>query len=329
LSRRPNRTAPKPALPHLKSMLENTDDLRLMCMFWAIDAVQSGREKEAKKFLVHPEAAATDALDSPYAVYKWDLETLINLTLNNLKSRLPFKMWPSINTRDFNTVADLVNTLRAVEDDESEVRIDVSNILLEMHRISHRQFAWQRGWVRTSDIYRHLYIYGQGLCAEYFEKTHSLTVADFVSVAFGLYAVLLRGPWTDHLTGMDLVGIDEDTVKKAHALLSGEVWAVRRESRKLLARFEEKLGTTLPVIYQPSYLRIKPVLYSVALNKYIAPLPDLIMLRATVGLYYDLAPAGTTVMNDSNARFEEYARRSIKAYCPDFEPEPAFQYRHQ
>lgn len=329
MSRRPKRNTPKPALPYVKNMLAHTDDVNLLCMFWAIDAIQSGREKQAKRYLPHPEAAATDTLDSPFAVYKWDIETLIGLTLNTLKSNLPPQMRSPLNTHDFNKVADLVNALRSVEDDETELRINVSNILLEMHRISHRQFAWQRGWVRTIDIYRYLYLYGQGKCADYFKATYGVTVADFVGVAFGLYATLRNAPWSGYLTGMELVGIDEEAVKRTYAMISGEVWTLRRESRKLLEKFEANLQATLPVIYQPSYLRVKPVIYSAPLNKYIAPLPELIMLRATLGLYYDLSPGGAPLLNDANARFEEYARHSIKAHCPQFNPEPAFKYRYE
>jgi hypothetical protein len=299
-------------------------------MFWALHAIQSGRAAKAKRFLAYPPEAATTAYDSKFAVYKWDLETLICLTLNTPKANLPTWLVKPVNTRQFNTVAELVNSLRAVEDDESEIRINNSNILLEMHRVAHRQFAWQRGWARTVDIYRYLYIYGQGQCAEYFEKTFGLTISDFFGVSFGLFAILQEGPWSKRITGMELLGIGEDAVDKTYNILSDEIWAVRRESMKLLKKFEDRLGTKLHLIYQPSYLRVKPILRSASLhNQYIAPLPELIMLRSTLGLYYDLAPGGTTVMNDANARFEEYARRSIKAYCPDFDPAPAVPYLYK
>jgi hypothetical protein len=52
------------------------------------------------------------------------------------------------------------------------------------------------------------------------------------------------------------------------------------------------------------------------------------MLRATLGLYYDLVGGGTKITNDANARFEEYARRSIKTLCPGFDPAPAVQYAY-
>ncbi|EJC70437.1 hypothetical protein Rleg5DRAFT_6245 [Rhizobium leguminosarum bv. viciae WSM1455] len=296
-------------------------------MFWATGALQSDNPERAKKFLAYPPQAATPDIGSKYAVYKWDLETLITLALNTPKTNLPQFLMQPIDTRQFNSVAELVNALRAVEEDDTETRLNTDNILLEMHRVSHRQFAWQRGWARSADIYRYLYIYGQGACAEYFETTYGVSISDFFGVAFGVFAILRNGLWTGRITGMELLGIGEDAVTKTYGLLSTEIWTTRRESLKLLQKFENSLNITLPVVYQPSFLRVKPLIRSSGLqDKYIAPLPDLIMLRATLGLYYDLAPGGTTIMNDATARFEEYARKSIKALLPALDPAPAEQY---
>ena len=71
---------------------------------------------------------------------------------------------------------------------------------------------------------------------------------------------------------------------------------------------------------------MKPLIRTAVHNTYIAPLPSLILLRATVGLYYDIIKGGTPVLNDANARFEEYARTALTTYCPAFEASPAVKY---
>ncbi|CAN7680652.1 hypothetical protein LJR235_005376 [Pararhizobium sp. LjRoot235] len=323
------RTAPKPALPYLKSMLSHTDDLRLLRMFWAIHALQGRKHQRADKFLDYPPQAESPGIGSKFAVYPWDLETLIGLTLTTPKAFVPPWRQHPVDTKQFNTVVELVNTLRAVEEDESEVRIQTSNILLEMHRIGHRQFAWQRGWVRSMDVYRYLYIYGQGLCAEHFQKTHGLSILDFFGVCFALYAVHVEKPWISRINGVEeMLHISSEAVEKAISLVSGERWQVRRGATDLLDLFEERLKVNLPVIYRPSYLRIKPLIRTARAydDLYCAPLPELLMMRGTLGLYYDIASGGTPVTNDANARFEEYARRAIRAQCPEFNPAPAEKY---
>lgn len=315
-------------MPILKKKLSDTDDAAFLCMVWAIHAIQDGRAAKAARFLNYPKEAATTKIDSEYAAHKWDLETLITLNFNIPKTTEPVWRQQPMNTSSFNTVADIVNLLRASEDHESDGRVDHTNILLELHRIAHRQFAWQRGFARTEDIYRYLYIYGQGECAAYFEKTHGISVMDFFTVAFGHFGHLIQGPWMERVSNMDALRVSQSTIDRSLQLLSGDIWEVRRESQALLRKFEKSLGSRLPLAYQPSYLRLKPIIRrAVGLqDRYIAPLPTLIVLRATMGLYYDLQSGGVTVTNDATKRFEEYARRSIKAHCSAFEPVPAITY---
>ncbi|TIT72668.1 MAG: hypothetical protein E5W60_04405, partial [Mesorhizobium sp.] len=237
---------------------------------------------------------------------------------------------PSLDTKDFNSIVDLVNTLRNVEGEESKVRVDATNILIEMHRISHRQFAWQNGWVNRADIYRYLYVYGQGDSASYFEQTYGLSVAHFFGACFTIYLGLLEGPWSPQIEHVNQLGISSDEVKQTYNMISDEIWGIRRGAQKLLRHFEDRMKVALPVIYQPSYIRVKPVFRSAAMNNFvISPLPSLIMLRATLGLYYDLSPGGTAIMNDATNRFEDYSRKVIKEYCPDFEVLPAEKYKHE
>lgn len=300
-----------------------------MCMFWALDAIQSGRVKQGKPFLRHPPEAATAEPFTRYTVQRWDTETLIQQALITPKNDWSMSSRPSLDTKDFNSVVELVNTLRDVEEDENKVRIDATNILIEMHRISHRQFAWQNGWVNRADIYRYLYVYGQGDSAAYFERTYGISVPQFFGACFAIYMSLLEGPWSPRIENVDQLGISAAAVKQTYSMISDEIWAVRRGAQKLLRQFEERMKVALPVIYQPSYIRVKPVFRSAAMNDFvIAPLPSLIMLRATLGLYYDLSPGGTAIMNDATNRFEDYSRKVIKEYCPDFEVLPAETYKH-
>lgn len=319
---------PKAALPSLRRSLSDVDDPAFLCMIWAVHAIQDDRVGLATKFLKHPKEAGTTEIGSRYSIYRWDLETLITIDLNTPKTARPIWWSKRLDMRDFNTVADIVNLLRAVEEHESSMRIDHTNVLLELHRIAHRQFSWQRGFGQPRDIYRYLYIYGQGECGAYFQKAYGLTVPDFFAVAFGHFSYLSHGPWMARIHDLELLGLSQDAINKSLDLLSGDIWAVRRESQKLLAKFEKSMGITLPVIYQPSYLRVKPIIRrAVGLrDEYIAPLPMLIMMRATRGLYYDLQSGGTTITNAATKRFEEYAARSIKAHCPDFEPAASVKY---
>jgi len=84
----------------------------------------------------------------------------------------------------------------------------------------------------------------------------------------------------------------------------------------------EKAGQTkdLRVSYLPSSIREFPVISASHLpGKYHAPLPQLIIFRATSGLYYDLRRGPQRLLDEANRRFEEYARKIINARLPRFE----------
>ncbi|RFB82349.1 hypothetical protein B5K08_32150 [Rhizobium leguminosarum bv. trifolii] len=316
------------ALPKLRQMMADTNDPEFMCMIWSVHAIQDRVFRNSARYFNFPKQAATSDFLSEWRAQKWDLETLVTLYLNTPKGNRPFWQCSPMNTREFDTVASLVNLLFAAQDFEGRGRIDHTNIMLEMHRISHRQFAWQRGFVRSVDVYRALYIYGQGECARFFQEAYGVSIMDFFTVAFAHMGYLAQGPWSKRVSNIDILGVSQDAIDKSLALLSADIWDMRRESMKLLAKFEKSLGISLPVIYQPSYLRIRPIIRrgQASGDLYIAPFPELITFRATVGLYYDLQPGGTMVTNDAATRFEEYGRKVLKAYCPAFDPMPAVQY---
>ncbi|MQW88652.1 hypothetical protein [Sinorhizobium saheli] len=97
--------------------------------------------------------------------YKWEMESIITLTLNMQKDVVPDFMKCPIDTTEFSEFADTMNLLKAVEQEDSK-KLTGDTIMREFHRIAHRQFPWQTGWENVANIYRHVFIYGQGQCAE-------------------------------------------------------------------------------------------------------------------------------------------------------------------
>jgi hypothetical protein len=67
-------------LKQLVKMFARANDAALLQMIWAVDALQSGREAVAKRYLstYPPEAAAKSSIPpSPFSIHRWELETLI------------------------------------------------------------------------------------------------------------------------------------------------------------------------------------------------------------------------------------------------------------
>ena len=172
----------------LRELLSIADDEAFFQMVWAIDALQSGRADAAAHCIRFPQEAATSDMSSRFAVYKWDLETLIGQLLITPKSKRRNSSIPLLNCTRFAAGATAVNHLRKLEDAEVRIYLEHSNALREVHRIGQRQFPWQRGYFDVVQLYRYAYIYGQGECAAYFERTCGLTINDFSLIGFALYA---------------------------------------------------------------------------------------------------------------------------------------------
>jgi hypothetical protein len=143
-------------------------DENFLQMVWAIDALQSGREQAAARYIKYPREAATTSSDSRYALRKWDLETLVVQLLVTPKLKRHDGPNRETNCALFLAGATAVNHLRELENAESGIYLRRYSVLNEMHRIGYRQFPWQRGYVDGTELYRSAYVYGGDQCQAHF-----------------------------------------------------------------------------------------------------------------------------------------------------------------
>jgi hypothetical protein len=88
-----------------------------------------------------------------------------------------------------------------------------------------------------------------------------------------------------------------------------------------------KHGRPIPTAFLPSILRRYPLLcLNDEANDFIAPIPEVLLMRVTSGLYYDLIPGGQALLNEANDRFEEYFAAYIDAMMERFKVRRAYRY---
>ena len=284
----------------LVTKLASADDAAFLRMLWALNALQTGRADDARRFLgPHPPDAETEGIFGPHAIYPWELETITNELLVAPKGR--YQVLPCHN---WNTIGQLVNQLRAVENAEYGARRGEVNILVEMGRIGARQFPWQRGHFGIPQLYRNAFVYGQGECSAYLLQSTGLTASDMTLVGFFLLSAFYREPAirpAEHLDLLHEFGIERQALDAALNRIARPIVEVRREARELRKGDE-------PIAYRPSILRRFPCLRLGPRNRtLVAPLPDLIMDRVTNGLFYDVIGGGGPVRKEIGRRFETYA----------------------
>jgi hypothetical protein len=229
----------------------------------------------------------------------------------------------------FNSVAELVNRLRKLEDLESAVylRSGPFNVLGELHRIAQRQFHWQRGYLNLPQFYRYAFIYAQGKCGEYFEKTYGLPITELNFVGFALFTQSMRLPWISRTFTVPELELTTDLMKRALPLLLISADRARDETKKITADVNVRHGRTIPTAFLPSILRRHPlVCLNDEANEFIAPIPEVLLMRVTSGLYYDLIPGGQALLNEANDRFEEYCAAYIDALMERFKATRTYRY---
>jgi hypothetical protein len=75
-------------LRQLRKIFARANDHAFLQMIWAIDALQNDREEVAAQYLkTYPQAAAQSTLTNPYAIHRWELETLLVQLFLTLRAR--------------------------------------------------------------------------------------------------------------------------------------------------------------------------------------------------------------------------------------------------
>ncbi|WP_242098616.1 hypothetical protein [Sphingomonas sp. CROZ-RG-20F-R02-07] len=271
--------------------LSLADDRAFLTMVWAVDALQNGRSEEA---LRHLYAVPAEDFTDRNAVRGWELETLANEVLSNLKN----PHYRLFDTQRWESIANLVNVLRRLENAEYGARRGNVPILREMYRIGNRQFEWQRGFFDIPQFYRHTFIYGQGDSAEYFRATHGIDIADMGLMGFALLAAFSDQPIYDRRGDLGLIGIAPDVRERVLARLTAPVADMRALATQVRANGAD-------TAYRPSVLRRYPLISAGHGRRMLhAPLPQLIAARVTSGLFYDVVDGGGPLRADYGHRFE-------------------------
>ncbi len=297
----------------LNGLLAKADDEAFFVMMWATSALQSGRPERAKRFLTFPSQAATSDISSPFAVHAWVRETLLNevLTIPKL-SRQKGRRIRQLDCGTFRAVAAVANALRELENAEDGLTLERVSVLQEMHRLAQRQFEWQRGFVSYPQLYRAGILYGGERARSFFSANYGFTLDEFSLSCFALRAILLNSPAVMRGNNMDYIGISKDKLDAVFGLIA----ITHLEARRMA--YELRLGGG-HIGYKRSVLRQYPcVAFGEVGERVHAPLPDLITLRATSGLFYDFVKASDDARNEISGNFEKYCRDLLRTMLPSF-----------
>ncbi len=296
----------------LNRYLELAPDEASIQLIWAANAIQTDQPDAALRYLKNvPPGAVTTEMTSKLALYKWELETLVNELLIVRKRQKQIRgQWRELDCSRYDALQNMVRALRRLENAESGLRLKKMNVLDEMPRISARQFDWQLGWFNVPQFYRSAFVYGQGASADYFEATHGLTINEFSLIGFALHTNFWEYPIIMRNFDWAPMPLTREKFESALRLLCLPMADARQKASGLYRRFQT-------IAHQPSVLRQFPCISFGEHNERIrSPLPQLILERVTGGVFYDIVGAGGEVREEYGRRFEDYSLRYLQASLP-------------
>lgn len=215
----------------------------------------------------------------------------------------------------------MLNCLGGLENAEDGLTLQRINVMREMHRLTQRQFEWQRSFVTYQQLYRSGYIYGGDLTKAHFEQQYDFSMDDFSLSCFALRAIYNEHPIIRANGGLSAVGISRETLEKIFRVIS----LPHDQARRMASDLRAGAGH---VAYKRSVFRQYPCIAFGVRNEMIhSPLPDLIVLRGTAGLFYDVMRADGGVRNEISDKFECYCRDLLSNYLGSGEVRRSFSYR--
>lgn len=305
----------------LDRLLKAADDGPFLDLVWAARALQSNNERFARRVISYPSEAATARLGDDLYLPEWDLETVVNerLALPPTLPPPPGEMRRRLVADKFSTLEQIVQLSRALENADMGILLRRMDVIEEIRRLSHRQFEWQRGYVNGTQIYRWSFLYsGPRTKAAFADKT-GIEISEFIRFALFLRALFSQMPaWRPGVLNRAME-FSDDQVRAGLDLLSAPLNVARSRA----AKFQGESWTSA---YRPSQLRGSPMIAFPG-GLYRAPLRDLLVVRATSGLYYDLVGSPGGVRNEVADRFEQYARDLLAAALPKFQVTASPRYR--
>lgn len=244
------------------------------------------------------------AADLPQAlVAEWTLEQLAREVIRHAgevaQNGQTLRRWA--------TLADIVGSLRELEEAIYAEFVGEGQIHLELMRISHRQFAWQQhppNWRTTIRYYK---LFNRDDIVALCEGATGLTVHEIYVIGMAFLGMFLGHARSLEQVEVELPGIDQARVERFMRMNSLTLAELSNSLRD-----EHQLDGSFP--YRYSSLREFPLvrIQHGGVREIACPIPTLLFWRMTFGLYYDLrAVAGFPIAFGRS--FEHYVGEVLHA----------------
>lgn len=290
----------------LKKCLKRTRLRDLLIQVWSVENVRRGTPEGASRFLRFPRDAVSANPGDPYFIAPWTLETLVNEALVHQSATPITRRY--LDTSRWESFVLLYNLVNEIENAESLDDIPDSKIVDAVPRIGWRQLGWQTGYQSSQRYFRAWWLYNFPEANEFFQESYGITAERFGFIGFAVASQLVSHPAVKIEAKLHEIGIKGEERDAFFKLVS-----LRETAAKKGARAQRRWRGQ--IAYKPSLLRKWPMI--VIHSEAFCPLPELLHLRVSDGIFYDLV-GSDDLRRIIAERFESYVAEVTQHYMPKF-----------
>lgn len=249
-----------------------------------------------------------------FHLFPWELSLLCKEVLLNSE-----RYGPTHSLLEWHYLSGAVNKLKYLENELAKLYSSKENVLLELFRISHRQFRWQR--VPTMDApARYWKIFSYQNLHKIVEKAIGLTIEEIIKIGMSLLGVYQEKIALFYPPKSELPGINQDKVDKflGHFCIDYEELKTRLVKEQ---QYNEKFA------YAYSSLIAYPLIRKEwdGRDAIVCSIPRYLFERITDGIYYEICRVDGFEHPFGDA-FQEYIGNVLKVLYVKGNTYPEMQY---
>ncbi|MBI1833894.1 MAG: hypothetical protein HYR90_03630 [Candidatus Andersenbacteria bacterium] len=225
-----------------------------------------------------------DALrQSPRVINNWELETLAREIIINS----PQFTQARYDLRKQNHLANAINKVKDFENDLTKIYRGKINVLVEIHRMAHRQFPWQIHGFNKIYLTRYFKIFSYPALDKIVKETTGLTTQEIYLLGIATLGVYVTKFSLFYPPEINL-GQDDLDVSKLDLFL--KLFSTDYESLKVKLQSPTERSIDEKFFYYHDSFKIYPLIRIniSGQDSLICPMPALLFWRVTNGIYYEL-----------------------------------------
>lgn len=222
---------------------------------------------------------AENKVDKVSVFSEWELETLCREVIVHSKLTPPCQ----VSLRQGAVMSKVVTELKRLEEFIADKFVTPETVLLELHRMAHRQFPWQMSSPSAANFMRYYLVYRHSILDNLVKKVTGLSIDEVFFIGMALLGVFMREALMPYPPSVHISGLTVDQVDRFLRHFSAPLGSLKEHLVK-----EREANDRFAYSYHS--LRAFPIIqmHHLGKNSLLCPLPTLLFWRFTSGVYYEI-----------------------------------------